>query len=218
MRWHQRHWQVVFVCIDYYQRFMKWRYHHLTVWNGNMTWNKIHPFCGRYIQNLQKVGQKYEGWNWWSGSIHQFKTSSLNQHCINFPSCNGQLPTYQITTCDASQAQHPERWYGSARCPGWPGFWDSIVALFDTRDQNGTPKTWHLKKSRDWWTWNFRKLYMYNSSNWLASVGEGYSQTHTHLSEHLFIRELPIFHFDKCRSNFQTRIKGMLEGSQINHP
>lgn len=139
-------------------------------------------------------------------TLHQFPK-------LQWPATN--LSDYHLRCLASSASRKVVRLRSLSRL-AW--LLDSIVALFDTRDQNGTPKTWHLKKSRDWWTWNFRKLYMYKSSNWLASVGEGYSQTHTHLSEHLFIRELPIFHFDKCRSNFQTRIKGMLEGSQINHP
>lgn len=52
----------------------------------------------------------------------------------------GYLPTFQITTCDASQAQHPERWYGSARCPGWPGFWTALLHCLTQGTRTGHPK------------------------------------------------------------------------------
>lgn len=171
----------------------------------------ISKICKKLVKNTKGEIDEVEVFT--SSRLHLWiNIASISQVATRLPT---NLPDYHLRCLASSASRKVVRLRSLSRL-AW--LLDSIVALFDTRDQNGTPKTWHLKKSRDWWTWNFRKLYMYNSSNWLASVGEGYSQTHTHLSEHLFIRELPIFHFDKCRINFQTRIKGMLEGSQINHP
>lgn len=85
---------VVLVCIEYYlMKCYEMVVPPSETWHGTKSIN----FFGKYIQNLQKFENHTKRvnlikWIKWEG-FHQFRTSSLNQHCINFPSCNEA--TYQ---------------------------------------------------------------------------------------------------------------------------